>query len=360
MHPHPLFCPNPACASRGLQTQGNIRVHDALRQRYRCRTCGKTFSHRQGTPFAGLKTDPAVVVLILTLLLHGCPRQAIVAAYGYDERTIAAWQHKAGQHAQAVHQAQVTAMPRDLQHCQADEVRVRLQRRAVVWMAMAMCVTTRLWLGGVVSAHRDRTLLRGLAALVAACARPAPLLLVTDGWRGYVQAWQHAFRTRVASGKAGRPRLRPWAQLTIAQTVKGYEQGRCIGVRVCHLHGDIAQVARLLPRGQVLNTAYIERLNATFRQRLCGLTRRARCLWRKPESVTTQMYLLGCVYNWCTPHHSLSSKQQGPRTPAMAAGLTDHVWSLAELLSLRVPPPPYVPPKKRGRKPKMHEQLVTT
>ena len=360
MHPHPLFCPNPDCTSRGVAEAGNIRVHDALRQRYRCRTCKKTFSHRQGTPFHSLKTDPAVVVLILTLLLHGCPRQAIVAAYGYDERTLAAWQHKAGQHAQVVHQAQVTAAQLDLQQVQADEVRVRVQHRGVVWMAMALCVSTRLWLGGVVSRHRDRTLLRRLAQLVAACARPGPLLLVTDGWRGYVQAWQHAFRTRLPTGKPGRPRWQAWAHLAIAQTVKGYEQGRCVGVRVCHLHGDTGQIARLLPVGQVLNTAYIERLNATFRQRLCGLTRRARCLWRKPETVTTQMYLLGCVYNWCTPHHSLSSKQQGARTPAMAAGLTDHVWSLAELLSLRVPPAPYKAIKKRGRKPKAQTQSVTT
>ena len=357
MNPHPLFCPNPACPSRGLHKEGNIAIHDSLRERYRCRTCKKTFSARQGTPFHGLKTDPKLVVLILTLLMHGCPLQAIVAAYGFDERTVASWQHKAGQHCQAVHDALVTASPRNLGQVQADEVRVKMQQR-IGWLAMAICVPTRLWLGSVASEHRDKHLLRTLAHLVAACAQTAPLLLVTDGWRGYVEAWQKAFRTPQPTGKRGRPPLVACKDVAIAQTVKAYERGRCIGIGVCHLCGDTQQIARLLPAVQVLNTAYIERLNATFRQRLCGLTRKGRCLLRQPQTLNAHVYLLGCLYNWCTPHQSLS--KDAPCTPAMAAGLAKHVWSVGELLCFRVPPPPFVPPKKRGRKPKQEQRLFTT
>lgn len=357
MNPHPLFCPNLACASRGLQQAGNIVVHDSLRERFRCRTCKKTFSARQGTPFHGLKTDPKIVMLILTLLMYGCPLQAIVAAYGFDARTVAAWQHKAGQHSEAVHGALVTNASMDLQQVQADEVRIKMQKR-IVWLAMALCVPTRLWLGGVASEHRDKPLLRTLTRLVAACAQAAPLLVVTDGWRGYVQAWQKAFRTPLHTGKRGQPRLVAWKHVAIAQTVKAYERGRCIGIGVCRLFGDVEQIAGLLPAQQVLNTAYIERLNATFRQRVCGLTRKGRALLRKPQTLTANMYLLGCCYNWCTPHLSLS--KNAPCTPAMAAGLTSHVWSLAELLCFRIAPPPFVPKKKRGRKPKQDIQLFTT
>ena len=358
MNPHPLFCPNPECSSRGLQHQGNIVVHDSLRDRWRCRTCKKTFSARQGTPFHGLKTDPKIVMLILTLLMNGCPPQAIVRAYGYDERTVASWQHKAGQHTEAVHAALVTSVPMDLRHVQADEIRVKMQKRLVLWLAMAICVPTRLWLGGVVSQHRDKPFLRALACLVAACAQTSPLLVVTDGWRGYAEAWHKAFRTPQPTGKRGRPPLVAWKQVAMAQTVKAYDRGRCIGVGVCRLFGDTSQIARLLPAQQVLNTAYIERLNATFRQRLSALTRKGRALLRKPETLTANMYLLGCFYNWCTPHQSLS--KDAPCTPAMAAGLTNHVWSVGELLCYRVPPPPFVPPKKRGRKSKQEQQLFTT
>ena len=106
-----------------------------------------------------------------------------------------------------------------------------------------------------------------------------------------------------------------------------------------------------------INTAYIERLNATFRQRLAPLVRRTRHLARLPQTLTCGMYLVGCVYNFCSEHHSLRLPlyvgERGlrwvQRTPALAAGLTDHCWTLEELLSFKIAPDPYQPPKKRGR-----------
>jgi hypothetical protein len=98
----------------------------------------------------------------------------------------------------------------------------------------------------------------------------------------------------------------------------------------------------------VINTAYIERLNATFRERLASLTRRGRALARRTLTLQQGMYLIGTVYNFCTPHTSLA-QAGGKTTPAMAAGITDHCWSMPELLSYHVPPPRWTPPKHRGR-----------
>lgn len=350
MNPHPLFCPNLDCASRGVQNAGNIRLHDGLRNRWRCTTCKKTFSARQGTPFFGLKTPEETVVLVLTLLAWGCPLQAIVAAFDFDERTVAIWQERAGQHCQGVHTATVTAQAMDLQQVQADEIRVKMQKRLIVWMAMAICVPTRLWLGGVVRATRDKHLVRALARMVHACACLGPLLLVTDGLKSYVDAWQKAFRTPVYTGKRGHPRLLAWPGVVIGQMVKRYDKGRVLGIDQRWIQGTKESLGRLLPERFTLSTAYIERLNATFRARLCCLVRRGRALGRKPQRVTYAMYLLGCVYNFCTPHQSLSQKEAC--TPAMAAGLTEHVWSVGELLFYRIAPPPFVAKKRRGRKPK--------
>ena len=94
-----------------------------------------------------------LVALILTLLAHGCPVQAIVAAFGFDERTVAAWRTRAGRHGQAV-QEHLVEQPHDLGQVQADEIRVKTQG-GIVWMALAMMVSTRLWLAGEVSAQRD-------------------------------------------------------------------------------------------------------------------------------------------------------------------------------------------------------------
>ena len=69
------------------------------------------------------------------------------------------------------------------------------------------------------------------------------------------------------------------------------------------------------------------------------------------------MYLLGTFTNFCSFHDSLRHEQpEGRRkwclcTPAMAAGITDHLWSAKELLSYQIAPAPYVPAKKRGPKP---------
>ena len=151
MNPHPLFCPNLSCPSRGVEQTDNIRPHDTLRDRWRCTSCGKTFSGRQGTPFHRLRTDEKTVTLVLTLLANGCPLQAIVLAFGFDERTIKKWYDRAGRHCERIHQELVTSHPMDLGQVQADEVRVRLQGRLVIWMAMAIAVPSRLWLGGVCS-----------------------------------------------------------------------------------------------------------------------------------------------------------------------------------------------------------------
>ena len=85
--------------------------------------------------------------------------------------------------------------------------------------------------------------------------------------------------------------------------------------------------------GTTINTAYIERLNATFRAHLASFARRTRCPARQLQTVGERVFLVGCLYNFCWLHLSLNK-----RTPAMAAALTDHRWSMAELLAFKRPP----------------------
>lgn len=107
----------------------------------------------------------------------------------------------------------------------------------------------------------------------------------------------------------------------------------------------------------MINTAFIERLNATFHQRISPLTRRTRNLAQRAETLTASMYIVGCFYNFCDFHHSLRLKlsvgsfghRWVQRTPAIAASLTDHQWTPAELLNFRTPPPRWEMPKHRGR-----------
>ena len=206
MDPTTVFCPNRHCHARGQTGMGNISIHSRKEQRFICHECQKTFSARKGTVFYRLRTSAETVVIVVTLLAHGCPLQAIVAAFGFDERTIAAWWARSGHQGQAVHEYLVE-QPRDLGQVQADELRVKKQG-GIVWMALAMMVKTRLWLGGEVSEQRDMALIRRLVERVKRCAARRPLLVCTDGLVSYIRAIRETFRDPIHTGKGGRPRLR--------------------------------------------------------------------------------------------------------------------------------------------------------
>src|SRR6266581_4034543 len=283
-----VFCPNLDCVARGHIGQGTIVSHGKARARYRCKSCGKTFSAQVGTMFEGLRKPKTLIVIVVSLT-------------------------------------------------------------------------------------RDRRLADRLLRHVRACCQPMCALLVcTDGWNAYPGSIRRAFREKVKEivGR-GRACLRVWPQLCIAVVIKRTEKKRVVEITRKMVQGTLAQAQALLSAsdgGTVLNTAFIERLNGTIRQRLASLTRKCRHAARRLAALESGMWLLGCTYNLCWPHHELSrraAKAQGvrgevPVTPAMASGLTDHVWSVKELLSYRVAPAPWVAPKRRGRPAKqteLHESL---
>ncbi len=259
--------------------------------------------------------------------------------------------------------------PRDLGQVQVDEIRVK-QPGQVVWLAMALPVATRLWLGAALSVPRDEALLTTLIQKVRQCTVCRPLLVGVDGWRAYPGVVQKVFREALPLRGRGRPSRRLWDGLVIAQVVKQYEGGRVIGVLHRIAHGTAEQVERLLTRtqgGGVINTAFIERLNATFRARLCGLVRRGRSLTQQLSTLQDGVYLVGTVYNFCTYHASLRvpllvgsrGRRDGvQRTPAMAAALTDHGWTVQELMLYWVPLPRWTPPKRRGPVSRQTKQLI--
>lgn len=219
--------------------------------------------------------------------------------------------------------------------------------------------------------------------IIQACALAHPLLIAIDGLRSYVQAIQEVFRSPLPSGKRGRPRLVPWPDIHIGQVIKGYQGRHLVDITRRMAQGGLQAARTLLNQsrgGLQLNTAFIERLNATFRSRLAVLVRRTHALLRCPQTLEPLMYLIGCVYNFCTAHQSLPRLDRGQassavqvdpthpsprpvpvdtgRGPALAAGLSDHIWSVKELLSYRVSPPAWVPPRHRGRRSQAEKALI--
>ncbi len=315
--------------------------------------------------FEGLRKPKTLIIIVVTLLAYGCPIQAIVQAFSLDERTVASWRDRAGKQCQQVHQAVVQQGQLDLVHVQADEIRVK-GCKMIAWMGLAMMVSTRLWLGGVVSLTRDRNLADRLLSQVRACCQPLRALLVCiDGWNAYPGSIRRMFRQKVKeTAGRGRASLRVWPQLCIGVVIKRTAKKRVVEITRKLVQGTLEQAQALLSAshgGTVLNTAFIERLNGTMRQRLASLTRKCRHAARRLAALESGMWLLGCTYNLCWPHHQLSRQATSAHegrgevllTPAMASGLTDHIWSIQELLSYRVAPLPWIEPKRRGRPKKL-------
>ena len=314
------FMSEPALDAKGMTCphcgeEERIWIHSQKERRLRCGTCHHTFAETTGTPLFDLHDPPWVVILVVTLLSQGCPVPAIVFGFGLDERTVADWHNRVGRHAKRV---------------QADELYVKM-RQGVVWIATAMCIFSRLFIWAEVSTERNTALVGGVVTRVlAAVRRGTPILWVTDGFGGWAAAVRKTFRDPVRTGKPGRPPLRLWPELSMVQVIKHKAGRRLLSITkrlVCGSWGAAQQIvgATQIELG-AFNTADVERLNASLRTWLPALTRRSRTPARSRAHLVTAIFWTGAVYNFCRVHDTLDG------TPAMAADLTEEVWSVRELL----------------------------
>ena len=328
MRPELVVCPKSDC-----RASDRIGVHSHKERRYICHTCHRTFAETTGTMLYGRKRPIALVLVVLTLLAYGCPIPAIVATFEVDERTVADWQLTAGQHARQVQEQVVCQGQVEVGQVQADELYTKTQA-GPVWIATAMTVFSRLWLWGAISWDRDAALVEPVIQHVRAAAPPRqPILFAVDGFKAYVTCILKVFRDPVHSGKPGRPRLLLWEDLHIVQVVKQRAGRRLVSITRRLAHGSMARAEELMQMRQVafgrINTAYIERLNATLRTWMPALVRRTRTPSGARVRLEAALFWTGCVYNFCHVHATLAG------TPAMAADLTDHVWSIEELIRYR-------------------------
>jgi transposase-like protein len=312
-----------------------IGIHSYTERRYKCHTCGHTFAETKGTVFYGLHYPIWMIVVIMSLLSHGCPIPAIVSSFFIDERTVRLWLERAGQHSRQVQEELVCNGRIELGQVQADELCVNVQGDKV-WVAAAVSVLSRLFLWGEVSLSRDASLVERLMIKVreAASGTVRAVLIAVDGFAAYPKMILKTFNTKLRNGLRGRPKHLIWPNLHIVQVVKSCSGRKVKNVSRRIVHGCQRTVQKIINRTQggigMINTAFIERLNATFRSRMPSLVRRTRNIARTTVRVEQEVFWSGAVYNFCTIHRSLR------KTPAMAAHLTDHCWSVKELLYLRI------------------------
>jgi IS1 family transposase/transposase-like protein len=373
------FCPHTTCSYHGRVGWGNIRAngHPGGR-RWRqlvCLSCKRHFLETHGTPLHGKQVEPDKLVWAIAALAEGLGIRAVARVFETDPNTVLGWLVEAADHLEAFSRHFLHDL--DVEQVQMDELFALLsavkdgevsERHAIMrlsrspnWVWVAMDPVCKLILAVDVG---DRTLAMAqrLVHQVTRVLAPhcAPLFL-TDGFREYLTAlvthyghWVQPER-RHDKGPQPNPRWMPLPELLYAQVVKSYRRRRLVGVKHLVIFGPTATIKSILAkRGWKINTSFIERLNLDFRQHVAAIGRRVTTLCKHEAGLRQQLALFHAYHNFVMPHASLriplpeldlmpetgAVKRWQPRTPAMAAGLTDRVWSLREVLMHRVPPWP--------------------
>ena len=296
MDPTMVCCPNGACPASGQTGEGHLGIHSRKDKRCLCTECRKTFSATQGTAVSRLRPAAETGTRVVPVLAPGCPPPALGAAFGVDERTVRRGRARGGGQGQAV-QEPLVEPPRALGQGQADDIRVK-QQGGSGGRARAMLVRTRLGRAGAGSAPRAMTRMRRRLERVRAWALHRPRLCCTEGLCAYMRAMRETLRAPGPAGALGRPRVRPWRHLCLAQVVKRYAQRRVVDVERRIVEGTPARVETRRRRSHgagVITTASIERLHATFRARLAALPRRGRARARRTVTLHHGMELSGPV-----------------------------------------------------------------
>jgi IS1 family transposase len=373
------FCPDADCRYGGWVGLGNLQANGhpsggPWRQLH-CTACKGYFQETHGTLFHGKRVAPDLLVWAVGALVEGLGIRAVARVFEVDPNTVLQWLVEAAEQLQAfsqyfLHDVRVTQVQLDelfaLLRAVKDgavseaEALTRLSR-SPHWVWVAIDPVTKLLLtidiGDRTLAMAQRVVHQVVQVLAPGCV---PLFL-TDGFKEYTTAllthcgqWVHLPRSQ-ATGPAPKPRWMPLPQLLYAQVIKTVRRRRLVRVSHRVVFGTLGAIQQVLAAHDwQINTAFVERVNLTIRQHVAAVGRRVTTLCKHEAGLRQQLALYHVYSNFCLPHTSLrqplshpeptngsgSAKQWRPCTPAMAAGLTDHVWTLREVLLFRVPPWP--------------------
>jgi IS1 family transposase len=373
------FCPHTDCDYRGWLGMNNLRANGHPNggpwRQLHCTACEGYFPEHHGTIFHGKQAAGELIVHMLACLAEGLGIRATARVFEVAPNTVLQWLVEAAEQLRAfaayvfcevhVKQLQLDELYAVLSAVKEGEISeakaIQRLSRSPPWVWVALDPVTKL-LVAIDVGERTRAMAQRFVHHVTQVLAPdcAPLF-VTDGFREYLTAllthygyWVQPPR-RQDKGPAPKPRWMPMPQLLYAQVVKTVQRRRLVRVRHRVVFGTLEAVEHVLAAcGWQINTAFIERINLSIRHHVAAVGRRVATLCKGEDGLRHQLALYHGYYNFCLPHSSIrrpllqpestngtgSAKQWRPCTPAMAAGLTDRVWTLREVLLFRVPPRP--------------------
>jgi IS1 family transposase len=282
--------------------------------------CERFFSERRFTGYSGLKLAPEKIVQIVHCLVEGVSIRATSRLVGVEKKTVIRVMLHAANLCERVMDARLRNLRfrflqadelwcftgKKEQHCTAADKR-SAQHVGDTWIFLVTDADSKLVPNFVVSADRDirsaRDLMTDLASRLA--VRPQ---ISTDGLRSYIWGVEQAFGSEVDYG----------------MLIKSYAERdgflELVDARPRPIAGH--------PALEHISTSYAERNNLNCRTFLRRLTRLTNAFSKRVENLVAALWLYFCHYNFVRIHGSLRT------TPAMAAGVTDHLWTIEELLQV--------------------------
>jgi IS1 family transposase/transposase-like protein len=366
-------CPNPDCAHYRLMNRGNISAistyltQSGKRRIFRCRTCEQPFSETRDTVFFDLRSPEEKVMMALKMLLVKVALSDIGFVLGVTEETVLEWLWRAAQKAHEVNVHLLRDLP--VTQVQLDEMWNFIRRKHAhqagpdgestelsedgrQWVWSSFAPEFRLILATLVGPRTFASALQ-LIQMTAAVVLGVPCFF-SDGFSCYLSALlevYHTLKTFPRTGKPGRPKQpvkEPHPELVYGQVIKKKQKGRLKEL----VYRVRCGAKRLEDLGLSISPSLLERLNLTLRHALAPLARKSGSFCKDRTQMRRRVVLFQAFYNFARPHMSLRvpladqesytagliQPKWSPRTPGMAAGLTDHVWTFRELLTVKFEP----------------------
>jgi IS1 family transposase/transposase-like protein len=368
------------CRNRGCKFCGKIKQESVLRpygsrrgeERFVCVGCGRLVEAREGTAYAGIRTDLEKYELGAKMLAEGMSIRATARILDVDKDTVCDWVSRLGQHCADV--AAYHFRNLHMTECQLDELWTFVYKKedeltpieylqgvygdAWVWIAFApVSKIVPVWVAGKRTLKDGKKLVKCLKNKLD---EHIPFF-TSDDLPHYANALLDVYGLTIEplrTGKPGRPRRTykvPPHDLLYAVVCKRREGSRVVEVTTQVVYGSPEQIAQALHQSPVSNTIStygVERNNLTIRQHSRRMGRKVNAFSKDHDFLEHQLSLAFAYYHFVIPHLGLRQKLAVPtptkgtgskkrwqqRTPAMAASLTDHIWSMDELLCFRVPP----------------------
>ncbi len=359
-------CPNTECQSYGLMNKGNISAistyltQSGKRRIFKCCDCGTTFSETRDTVFFDLKTHEDKVMMALKMILVKVGLSGISFVLEVKVETVLEWLDRAYKKADEINVTLLKEL--SVTEVQLDEmwsfVKRKVSKKAGVaiesndecddgrqWIWVSYAPEFRLIVAMVVGPRTFKTALL-LIQITASVILGVPCFF-SDGFSCYLPAlieYYYKIKTFEKTGKPGRPRnpvKEPHEDLVYGQVVKKRKKGRILEIT----YRIVCGAERFIKSGLKISTTLLERLNLTIRQSLAPLGRKTLSFSKNRENLNKQVVFFQVFYNFTRPHMSLREKSAETdnlferkyvsRTPGMAAGITNHVWTFRELLTMK-------------------------